>query len=108
MATQRHSVGYVTFKNKKQAEHICSILLQEKLIACANIFKPHTAMYVWKKKTVRSLEVAAIIKTRKTLEKKLTQRIKTLHTYEVPCVVFWPLSTKIPAFTDWIHTSTAR
>lgn len=101
-----YSTGYITFKNKKEAEKICKILLDEKLIACANIFKPHTAMYEWKKKTVRTSETAAIIKTRSTLEKKVARRIAELHSYDVPCVVFWPFKTPLTAFTTWIHEQT--
>jgi len=101
-------IGYVTFKNKTEAKKICSYLIQKKIIACANIFPSHTALYEWKGKSIISQETAAIIKTKKTNLKKAQQVICQMHSYDVPCVVFWPLSKGHPDFLSWIHSQTLR
>lgn len=106
MAKAKLSIGYVTFKNKRQAENICKVLLDNDLIACANILQQHTAMYSWKNKTVKAKEVAAIIKTQKNLEAKVSAKIKELHSYEVPCIVFWSFKTSVPEFANWIESET--
>lgn len=102
----KYVVGYITFKNKREALKICDILIKEKLIACANILGTHTALYEWKAKSVRTSETAVVIKTRSRLQTKVARRVKELHSYEVPCVVFWTFSSPIPAFTHWIETQT--
>lgn len=102
----KNSIGYITFKNKREALAICDVLLNEKLIACANILSPHTALYTWKSKNVRASEVAAIIKTPARLEKKVARRVSELHSYELPCVVFWKFNAPLTAFHQWIEAQT--
>ncbi|MBY0385829.1 divalent-cation tolerance protein CutA [bacterium] len=99
-------IGYVTFKNKTQAKKICTQLVKNKLIACANILAPHTAIYEWEQKFVSTKEVAAIIKTTKKLSKKVTFEIEKMHSYETPCVVFWSISNGNPDFLKWLQQQT--
>lgn len=98
-------MGYITFKNQTQAERLCQVLLKEKLIACANIFKPHTALYLWKNKSIKAKEVAAIIKTQKKNEVRLGKRLRELHSYETPCLVFYDLRTPLEDFATWVKES---
>lgn len=99
-------IGYVTFKNKAQAKKICAALVKKKLIACANIQAPHTAIYEWNQKLASNNEVAAIIKTTKKLSSKVTQEIQKMHSYQIPCIVFWPLSKGHPDFLKWLNQQT--
>lgn len=99
-------IGYVTFKNKTEAKKICTSLVKKKLIACANILSPHTAIYEWDQKLVSSKEVAAIIKTTKKLSTKVTDEIQKLHSYQIPCIVFWPLTKGHPDFLKWLKQQT--
>ncbi len=101
-----YSIGYLTFKNKREATSICHALLKEKLIACANILPAHTTLYKWKGKNVLGKETAVLIKTSARLQKQVAQRVKELHSYEVPCVVFWRFTTPLSPFTDWIEDQT--
>lgn len=100
------SLGYATFKNAREAQKICKALLTQKLIACANIFPAHTSLYEWKGKPVTSKEVAVLFKTQKKNEKAVIETIQSLHSYEVPCVVFWPITQGSQQFLKWIKTQT--
>ncbi len=51
---------YMTCADEAEARKIAAALLDERLIACANIMAPHTALYSWKGKREESREVAVI------------------------------------------------
>ncbi|HTK84812.1 MAG TPA: divalent-cation tolerance protein CutA [Patescibacteria group bacterium] len=99
-------VIYVTCANVAEAEKISTALLDEKLIACANVFAPHTAHYSWKGKREKGSEVAVIMKTRAVLFEKVRAGILKMHSYECPCIVAWPLGAAHGPFLDWIETET--
>lgn len=76
---------YVTAKDKSEALQISTHLLQQKLIACANIF-PIESMYRWKKKIVQGKEVVLILKTIKSKVAAVREEIEKIHSYEIPCI----------------------
>lgn len=77
---------YTTYKDKIEAKKIISILLKDKLIACANML-PIQSIYTWKDKIESEHEIAAILKTKKTNFKKIKQKIENLHSYDTPCII---------------------
>lgn len=97
---------YMTFENEEQARAIGKALLEKRLIACINIFPAITSMYWWKDEVRHSTETAAVAKSTVEAFKELEQTVKALHSYEVPCVVAWPLTAGHPPFLRWIETET--
>jgi periplasmic divalent cation tolerance protein len=95
-------MGYVTFKNKAEANKICTFLVKKKLIACANVLSSHEAIYEWNDKFYKQKEVAVLIKTKKTNTKKVISEIRKMHSYENPCIVFWPLKQGSKDFLSWV------
>ena len=79
---------YVTCKDKKEAEKLAKILLEKKLIACANIH-PISSLYRWKGKIEHSKEYAMILKTKKNMFDEIKDEIKKNHSYDVPCICSW-------------------
>ncbi|MGB9613556.1 MAG: divalent-cation tolerance protein CutA, partial [Candidatus Margulisiibacteriota bacterium] len=51
----KFSVVYITASSSKEAQKIAEILIEEKLVACANIF-PIKSIYRWKGKLCREKE----------------------------------------------------
>jgi periplasmic divalent cation tolerance protein len=96
---------YITAKDEAEARVIGRTLVEEKLIACANYF-PINSVYSWKGVVEESVEVAIIAKTRTVLMESLIQRIKELHSYEVPCIVSWKIEEGNPDYLQWIKDST--
>ena len=93
---------YITCKDEEEALSISKTLLQEHLIACANIMRPHLSLYRWEAKLEQQQESAAILKTTEELFDRVKTRIKELHSYDTPCIVGWPLSHSDQDFTDFI------
>jgi periplasmic divalent cation tolerance protein len=96
---------YITSKDAVEAYRIGRVLVEEKLIACANYF-PINSIYRWKGNIEESGEVAIIAKTREILVDKVMERVKQLHSYEVPCVVSWIIEKGNPDYLKWIEEST--
>jgi len=96
---------YAVFADTEEAERIGLAMIEERLAACVNILGPIRSIYRWKGKTETSDEVAAIFKTTDERAGKLITRVAALHSYDVPCVVAWPIEKIVGAYADWVEDS---
>jgi periplasmic divalent cation tolerance protein len=97
---------YMTCATADEARAISTALLDQKLVACANIMSPHTALYRWEGKVQEGTEVAVILKTRTELFDQVKTRIVELHSYDCPCIVALPIEKGHEPFLQWIGTET--
>jgi periplasmic divalent cation tolerance protein len=97
---------YAIFANAEEAERIGRAAVEERLAACVNILGPVRSIYRWKGAIEMSDEVAAIFKTTDGRAGALTTRIAALHSYEIPCVVTWPVDKPLASYADWVEDST--
>ena len=96
---------YITTKDEKEAKIIGRILVEEKLVACANYF-PIQSIYRWEGGVEEAGEMALITKTKVELVDRVVQRVKQLHSYQIPCVVSWVIEKGNPDYLAWIGEST--
>ncbi len=94
-----------TVPDRETAEHIAANLVTEQLAACVNIVPGVTSVYRWKDSIEKDAELLLIIKTHSTVFATLTDRIKTLHPYELPEIIAVPITDGLPEYLDWIATS---
>jgi len=99
-------MGYATFRDAEEAEKICRELVESNLIACANIFQPHTAIYNWKDAVQTTSEVAVTFKTNADTVPDVIDLINSEHSYDVPCVVTWKIDDGNGEFLEWIQKQT--
>ena len=92
----------VTTANKAEAENIAQALLRERLIACANIITPVTSFFFWSGKIDRAEECLVLMKSRRDLFAELAERLKGLHSYEVPEVLAIPIIEGSKAYLGWM------
>jgi periplasmic divalent cation tolerance protein len=97
------SFVYITCESTRQAEEIGAALVEQRLAACANILPGMRSVYWWQGKVERAEETVLIAKTRDDLVGRLTDAVKSMHSYEVPCVVAVPIIGGNPDFLDWIR-----
>jgi len=102
------SLLYVTCATEDEAIKIGSTLVDERLAACANVLGRTTSIFRWEGKVQRENEVALLLKTRTELVERVTARVKTLHSYTVPCVVALPIGAGNADFLNWIDQETAQ
>lgn len=98
---------YVTTETEDEAKSIARALVGERLAACANILGTITSVFWWEGEVQDDPEVSLILKTRKDLVERVTERIKALHSYDCPCVVALPIEAGNLAFLSWIDEETA-
>lgn len=97
---------YVTYPDKTCASAISRQLVEERLVACANIFPAHESVYWWEGAVQEATEIAVIYKTQAGMFEKLEQKVKALHPYECPCIVSISLENGHKPFMDWIAAQT--
>ena len=99
-------IVYSTIDDVKQAQKIANILVEEKLVACINIIPNIISIYRWKGKIENDDECALIAKTNDSKVKKVIQRIKTLHTYELPDIIVLPIIGGLKEYLEYITNET--
>ncbi|MCH7542937.1 MAG: divalent-cation tolerance protein CutA [Proteobacteria bacterium] len=103
----KHAFLYITVGGTEEAASIARVLLDARLIACANIIDGAKSLYRWEGKIAEEKEVVMIAKTREDLVGKVIDRVRQLHSYDCPCIVALPIVAGNPAFLDWIDEETA-
>lgn len=95
-------IALMTAANKKEAIKIVRILLEEKLIACANMIEAVSSFYWWKGTIEENKEVLVILKSHRNLFHKLSSRIIELHSYDVPEILAIPIVDGSISYLDWM------
>ena len=96
---------YAVFGDANEAERICRLMVEERLAACVNIIGPVRSIYRWQGAVEDSEEIAAIFKTTDAQADALMTRIAGLHSYDVPCVVTWPIDKILSPYADWVESN---
>ena len=96
---------YAVFANADEAERIGRTVVEERLAACINIFPGVRSIYRWQGAVETADEVAAIFKTERAQVDGLITRIAALHSYDVPCVVSWPIDKITGDYAQWVEDS---
>lgn len=93
----------MTSQNRQEAVNIVRTLLEERLIACANILNSVHSLFWWKGKIEEEDEVLVLMKSQQTLFKKLSERIKEIHSYDLPEILALPITEVSPLYLEWIR-----
>jgi periplasmic divalent cation tolerance protein len=95
-------VVMVTVGSKLEAEKIVQGLLEDKLVACANILGPVNSHFRWEGKIECVEEFLVLMKSRLNLFAELSLKVKALHSYEVPEIVAFPLVAGSESYFSWL------
>lgn len=101
--TQSLTFIYTTFPDKISAEDMLTGLLHQGLIACGNLYQPHTSYYRWAGKFEQSQECTALLKLPTHNYDAVEAYIRQHHPYECPCIVGFKADSAAPAFMDWVY-----
>ena len=96
---------YITCPKKKEARKIAVFLVKNKLVACANIIRNVDSIFAWNGKIVNSKETLIIGKTMNKNIQKIIKNVKKLHSYKVPCIIFFDIKNGNIDFLKWIIKS---
>lgn len=99
-------VALVTGPDADTLRTVCRTLVEERLIACANILHGAESIYRWEGSVEESRESVAILKTTTDRLSDLESRVQSLHPYDVPEFVVLAVESGLNAYLDWVRDST--
>lgn len=102
----KESLIYITCASKEEAESIGTALVEKRLVACVNLINGIESLYWWEGKVERGQEVILLAKTRSNRVIEVTQSVKEMHSYDVPCIVALDIEGGNPDFLNWIREET--
>ena len=103
-------LGYITCTHSQEAQTLALALLENKLIACANIHESIQSFYHSQKNgedTIqKSKEAVLIVKTLDKHIKPVIDLVKELHSYDCPCIIFYKVIGGHPEYLSWVKEQT--
>jgi len=95
----------MTAANREEAVKIVRRLLDERLIACANIVGPVSSLFWWEGKIDEAKEFLVFMKSHRSLFERLSESVKEIHSYQVPEVIALPIIEGSPSYLEWLGAS---
>jgi periplasmic divalent cation tolerance protein len=92
----------VTAPDAETGARIARALVEEGLIACANLVPGIRSIYRWEGRVADEAEVLLVLKTRADRCAAVAARVKALHPYALPEVVALPVVDGSDAYLDWV------
>lgn len=90
------------FPNEEEAAAAARQLLDERLIACANLLPAMRSIYEWNGERGDAQECGALFKTEAALLDQAIARIAEIHPYETPAIAGWHTDACSPATAEWL------
>ena len=91
-----------TFPEAEIARRISNQLVSERFAACANIFPSVESIYRWKDKIESGNEIFAVFKVSEDRQSAFQDKLRSLHPYDVPEIIFVPVAGGLPEYLQWI------
>lgn len=95
---------YITYPDEVTARRISKQLIDERLIAGANIMSAQSE-YRWQGAVQQANEYACIAQSTRRRLPELVEQVEALHPYELPCITYSDVEAN-PAFVEWVHEQT--
>ena len=96
---------FITASSSEEADKIGKTLVEEKLAACANRISDIRSVYRWKEELCDDEEVLLLLKSRHDRFPEIKERIRVLHSYEVPEIIAVPIIDGSEDYLKWIDSS---
>lgn len=96
-------VVLITTPSKEEAEKIVKYLVENHIVACGNIVEKADSIFFWQGNVEKAQESLIIIKTKKSVFKKLIEEVRKLHSYTVPEIIALPIIDGFEDYLKWIE-----
>ena len=91
-----------TFPDQETARNISNELVTKRFAACANILPGVESIYRWKDNIESGNETLVLFKLREDGQSDFQEQLRSLHPYEVPEIIFVPISSGLPEYLRWV------
>jgi len=102
MTAKGPALVWCPFPGEESARAAADSLLDEGLIACANILPGMTSLYVWNGAKEEARECGVIFKTDAFLTERLVTRLSALHPYDEPAILVWQCDGAAAGTAAWL------
>ncbi|MBV7265554.1 divalent-cation tolerance protein CutA [Erythrobacter ani] len=106
MSGKGAALVWCPFPDRETARSAAGTLLDESLIACANIIGEIEAIFDWQETRSSGTEIAVLFKTTGERLEDLVSRLGELHPYDTPAITGWSCEQAHPATLDWLILQT--
>ena len=96
-----------TLERKEDAERIAALLIDRRLVACAQISAPIISIYKWQGKVVTATEFLLSLKTLARHYPTVEQLIIQEHPYEIPEIIAQEIIHVSKTYKDWLSEEVA-
>lgn len=90
------------FPDRETARAIAGALLDEGLVACANIIGEVESLFVWQGARDSAAETGVLFKTTAARLDAAVGRLGKLHPYDTPAILGWRADAVWPATLRWL------
>lgn len=101
-------VVFVTTSSEEEARNIANALIDQKLVACANIVPSVNSIFRWQNQICREGEVLIMLKSVRQRMDALIEKVKEMHSYEVPEIIALPVIAGSKEYLDWVRSETGE
>jgi periplasmic divalent cation tolerance protein len=91
-----------TFPDDETARRISQELIQGEFAACANVLPAVESIYRWKGNIENGTEALVFFKLSEDRRTAFQEKMRSLHPYEVPEIIFVPLAGGLPEYLRWV------
>ena len=98
-------VVLVTCPSRAVARRLAARLIERRLAACVNLVPAVESVFRWQGKTEYCRETLLVIKTTAVRFNALKRAILTLHPYDVPEVIAFPITAGHSPYLAWVASS---
>ncbi len=98
----------ITAPKEEEALVMAKAVVESKLAACVNLVRNIRSIYRWQGAIEDDSETLMVVKTRTSLLAALTEKVKELHSYDVPEVIALPIIGGSQEYIQWLNESTQQ
>jgi periplasmic divalent cation tolerance protein len=98
-------VVLTTWPDAAVARKAARVLVEAKIVACANLLPGVESIYRWVDAVETAAEVLVIFKMATHRYPEFERRLPALHPYDVPEIVALRVAEGLPAYLRWVEES---
>ncbi len=88
--------------SRETAQKIATHLLNQRLVACAQVSGPVTSSYWWNGSITSEPEYLVVMKSVRSLFSRITEQLSVIHPYDVPEIVAIDMVQINDGYRDWL------
>lgn len=92
----------ITTAPPDQAPGIARRLVDERLAACVQILPGARSFFHWQGEVADEQEAVILCKTSQRLRQQFQDFLTTIHSYEVPEILFLPVESGLESYLSWL------